>query len=58
MRSPIHWIFNLAEFSAVFDLDNLRVGAFLQTHCLVGPRSALDGSPFNGLVFMMFLERL
>ena len=54
VRSPTPWIFALAGFSDVSDLDTLRVGPFLRTHCLVGPWSALEGSPFDCFIFDVF----
>ena len=39
-------------------MDTMRIGAFLRTHCLVGPRPALEGSPFGRSVFPEFLEGL
>ena len=42
--------------TAVYNLDTLRVGALLHTHCLGGPCSDLEGSPLNYPVFLTVLE--
>ena len=35
-------------------METLRVGALLHTHCFGGPCSALEGSPFDGIIFDVF----
>ena len=49
--------FLLMSFQACLVWTPLVLVRFLRTCCLVGPRSALEGSPCNFPVFMPFLGR-
>ena len=54
VRSMTPWIFDFSSFSAVSDVNTLRVGALLSTRCLKGPWSAHEGSLFDCFVFDVF----
>ena len=51
MRSPVAWIFDLAGFSAMSDLDTLRVDTLLKTHFPGGNQSTIEGSSFDSFIF-------
>ena len=53
---PTPWIFALAGFSAISDLETLRVGALFVHSLYCGSQSAREGSPFFLFLFLIFLE--
>ena len=58
MRIPTPWIFDLIVFQKIPIWKPLGSAHILFTHCLLCPRSAIEGSPFDFSFFPMFLKGL